>query len=121
VLITRELLEEIGGTVDKSNAVGSEDYATWLRVSAKVEWLYLSEGLVRYELHSEDSLKFSINVSQIFSQTFGILNFIEWQKTQNQISLRLTRLLFVFIPLFVKIDLFLNRSKMLRRESNPKE
>lgn len=121
VLITRDLLEEIGGTVDKSNAVGTEDYATWLRVSAKVDWLYLSEGLVRYELRSEDSLKFSIHVSQIFSQTFGILNFIEWQKTQNQISLRLTRLLFFFIPLFVKIDLFLNRSKMQRRESNPKE
>jgi teichuronic acid biosynthesis glycosyltransferase TuaG len=121
VLISRELLEEIGGTVDRSNAVGTEDFATWLRVSTKVDWLYLPEGLVRYELHSEDSLKFSTHVSQIFSHTFGLIDFVEWQKTQNGISLRLTRLLLLFIPLMIKLDLFLNRSKSRRRESNPEE
>ena len=117
VLVSRNLLEEIGGFVEKSNSLGAEDYASWLRISTKVDWLYLPEGLVRYELHSIDSLKFSANVSQIFSQIFGMINFVEWQKTQNGISLRLTRLLFLLIPSTIKIDFFLNRSKKQRRKS----
>jgi glycosyltransferase involved in cell wall biosynthesis len=121
VMISRKLLEEIGGVVEKSNALGAEDYATWLRISTKVDWYYLPVGLVRYEMKSEDSLKFSDNVSQIFAQTYGHLNFIEWQKIQNRISMRLTRLLFHFIPMSIKIDLFFSRSKKQRRKSSPEE
>jgi glycosyltransferase involved in cell wall biosynthesis len=121
VLVSRKLLEEIGGVVEKSNSVGAEDYASWLRISTRVDWLYLPEGLVRYELHSIDSLKFSVDVSQIFSQTLGLINFVEWQKTQNGISLRLTRLLLLFIPSTIKFDLFVNRSKKQQRKSIPEE
>ena len=121
VLISRKLLEEIGGVVEKSNALGAEDYATWLRIAAKVDWIYLPVGLVRYELQSDDSLRLSAHVSQIFSQIFGILNFVEWQKLQNGISLRFTRLLFLFIPTLIKVDLYLNRSKKQRRKSSPEE
>jgi glycosyltransferase involved in cell wall biosynthesis len=118
VLIKRKLLTEIGGVVESASTLGAEDYATWLRVSTKTSWAYISDGLVHYEAKSADSMKFSSEVSQTFSKTQGILNFIEWSRLQGE-RLRASRLLLHLLPKILQLELSVNRAKQIRKESNP--
>ena len=118
VLIKRSLLAEVGGVVENASALGAEDYATWLRVSTKTSWAYISGGLVHYEEKSVDSLKFSSEVSQLFSKTQAILNFIEWRRMQGG-KLRASRLILLLLPKILKFELAISRSKQIHKESNP--
>jgi glycosyltransferase involved in cell wall biosynthesis len=117
VLIKKSLLCGVGGVVESNSVLGSEDYATWLRVSDTTSWVYSAEGLVHYETHSIDSLKYSREVSQIFSKIQGILNFIEWKKVQGE-SLKTSRLVLFLLPKVVRFDLSLNRARRQGKESN---
>lgn len=118
VLIKRKLLTEIGGIVESTSSLGAEDYATWLRVSTKTSWAYISDGLVHYEAKSADSLKFSSEVSQLFSKTQGILNFIEWKKLHGE-KLRASRLLLLLLPKILQFELTVSPAKPIHKESNP--
>jgi glycosyltransferase involved in cell wall biosynthesis len=118
VLIKRKLLTEIGGVVESASTLGAEDYATWLRVSTKTSCAYMSDGLVHYEAKSADSVKFSSEVSQIFSKTQGILNFIEWRRLHGG-KLRASRLLLHLLPKILQFELTLSPAKPIHKESNP--
>jgi glycosyltransferase involved in cell wall biosynthesis len=107
VLIDRRILQAIGGVVQKVNTVGSEDYATWLRVSTITAWHYSSESLIHYELQSSDSLRFNEELSQLFSRVYAFLDFVEWEKIKNRNSLKLTRVFINVIPKIMKFDLML--------------
>lgn len=118
VLIRRHLLIKVGGVVESGSVLGAEDYATWLRIATISSWGYISEGLVHYEAASSDSLKFSSEVSHLFSKTHGILDFIEWKKF-NSGQMKVSRIFLRLIPNVVRAELFILRATQLGRGSNP--
>jgi glycosyltransferase involved in cell wall biosynthesis len=117
VLIKKSLLDSVGGVVESGSVLGSEDYATWLRVSEKTSWVYSAKGLVHYESNSVDSLKYSREVSQMFSKIQGLLNFIEWKKSQGR-SLKASRLVLYLLPKVVRCELSLIQAIRQGKESN---
>ncbi len=119
-LIRRSLLINVGGVVESASVLGAEDYATWLRIATISSWGYVSEGLVHYEAASSDSLKFSSEVSHLFSKTQGILDFIEWKKF-NGGQMKISRTFLRLVPNIARAELFILRAIRLGRVSNPKD
>jgi hypothetical protein len=89
------VIRSINGYVDAENLIGAEDYATWLRISARSTICFLNEPLVNYT-YSDKSLsrRTSKNVPDL-----ALVNFFIWTfKSGHTLTLNIY---FVIIRRFV--------------------
>ena len=57
VVLPRQLFLASGGFDQKLNLKVGEDYELWLRLAGKIDFKFLPEPLVRYQVHSEQTTK----------------------------------------------------------------
>lgn len=79
VLISSDLLRSVGGVVSDFSVRGVEDYATWLRVSVKSEWLLINRPLVYYTQDSPDSIRNDSKSTNSLDVTNAHINFVLWK------------------------------------------
>lgn len=105
VIIERDLLLAVGGIASSYSARGSEDYATWLRVSTLSRWLYIANPLAVYTANSPDSLRESNEFPQKYLHVSGILDFASWLESEKKTNSFLFRAYLKFIPSIISIML----------------
>jgi glycosyltransferase involved in cell wall biosynthesis len=93
VLISSELLKSVGGVVTDFSVRGVEDYATWLRVSVKSEWLLVNRPLVYYSQNSPDSIRNDSMSTKSLDVTYAHLNFVLWKSRSltGQIKIKILK------------------------------
>jgi teichuronic acid biosynthesis glycosyltransferase TuaG len=79
VIIERELLASVGNVVESYSVRGVEDYATWLRVATKTQWLLIEEQLLIYNNDTEDSIRKDTQHENYFDTTYALLNWLMWR------------------------------------------
>ena len=100
-VVKRKLLRDIGGIASSYMTRGSEDYASWLRVSVFENWKYDSEPLLVYFDNSSDSLRSSNEFEQKYIQYCGILDFQSWLESKSLTNKMLVRSYLKFLPFLV--------------------
>jgi teichuronic acid biosynthesis glycosyltransferase TuaG len=84
VLIKTAVLREVNGFATSTFSRGSEDYATWLRISTLSVWHTCDSRLVIYNDDSPDSVRKSEEFRQAYSNIYGILDFISWRNSRGR-------------------------------------
>lgn len=79
VIIEKELLTSVGNVVESYSVRGVEDYATWLRVATKTQWLLIEEQLLIYNNDTEDSIRKDTLHENYFDTTYALLNWLMWR------------------------------------------
>ena len=103
-VVKRKLLQEIGGIASSYMTRGSEDYASWLRVSVFENWKYDSEPLLVYFDNSLDSLRSSNEFEQKYIQYCGILDFQSWLESKSLTNKLLVASYLKFLPFLVNFS-----------------
>lgn len=102
VMVTRSLLTQVGLIADSYRLRGVEDYATWLRIASKEDWLFIHAPLVNYEEHSPDSIRLTNLKDNEMETTIAHLDLIMW-KTGNFFGLAITKILKKTIAFVAKV------------------
>ena len=79
VLIERDLYEQVGGMAEAYSVRGAEDYATWLKISSRVDWYVIKQPLVLYSDNSSDSIRFSEPQKQNYAISLGWIDYLNWR------------------------------------------
>jgi glycosyltransferase involved in cell wall biosynthesis len=86
VLVKTSILREVDGFATSTFSRGSEDYATWLRISTLSDWHTSDLPLVTYNDDSMNSIRKSEEFTQNHSNIYGLLDFISWQNSKGKSS-----------------------------------
>lgn len=80
VLVSKDILGEVGNVATSYAVRGVEDYATWLRISTRTTWVTVEESLVVYSDSSPDSIRLEPEVlgTNYFGSTSAQLDFLLW-------------------------------------------
>ena len=92
VLISRDLLIQVGGVSADYSVRGVEDYSTWLKISKFVNWHVINEPLVLYSQFSEDSIRIGIHLNY-YSRVYAWLDYSSWSKDYFGEKQLLTRII----------------------------
>lgn len=80
VLIRRDVLDEVGQVASSYLVRGCEDYATWLRVATRYEWVGLDEPLVDYVDEPSVSIRGSEEFAIHAGQQAAWLDYVMWRR-----------------------------------------
>lgn len=83
VVIRSKLLEEVSGIATSYSVRGCEDYATWLRVNDKSNWLIITEELINYEDNSLDSVRQDEEFRQDYSNVAALLDYVLFSRENS--------------------------------------
>jgi len=87
VMVKKSLLEEVSLFPEEKEYTAIEDYILWLRLSSKIDFLYISQPLVKYYDDPKLSIRvFYNNVNDIQKAVFK--NFINWLD-ENQVHIKM--------------------------------
>ena len=92
VLISRDLLIQVGGISAEYSVRGVEDYSTWLKTSKFVNWYVINEPLVLYAQFSEDSIRIGSQLNY-YSRVYAWLDYASWSKNYFGEKQLLTRII----------------------------
>ena len=98
VVVKTSVLREVDGFATSTFSRGSEDYATWLRISTLCDWQTSDISLVTYNNDSINSIRKSEEFTQAYSNVYGILDFISWQDSRGRIPSILLRAVLRALP-----------------------
>lgn len=90
VLVERAILEKAGNFADAKSVQGSEDYATWLRLCAFTDWIYIDEPLVNYSTGLTDHFSTRPSSNQEIRAYF---DYISWFIAQESNAIRASKII----------------------------
>lgn len=83
VLVEMDLLREVGGLATSYAVRGIEDYATWLRVATRAQWIFSDTPLVVYSDSPATSMR-STNEFSITERTLALWDLAWWLSSQGK-------------------------------------
>ncbi len=87
VLVKKSLLEDMSFFPEEAEYTSIEDYLLWLRLSTKIDFLYINQPLLKYYDDPKSSIRiFFEDVKEI--QRAAFKNFIKWIE-ENEILLKI--------------------------------
>jgi teichuronic acid biosynthesis glycosyltransferase TuaG len=100
VLISRDLLIQVGGISAEYSVRGVEDYSTWLKTSRFVNWHVINEPLVLYAQFSEDSIRIGSQLNH-YSRVYAWLDYASWSKEYFGEKQLLTRIILKMLSILI--------------------
>ena len=100
VLISRDLLLQVGGVSAEYSVRGVEDYSTWLKISKFVNWHVINEPLVLYAQFSEDSIRIGSQLNY-YSRVYAWLDYSSWSKNYFGEKQLLTRIILKMLSISI--------------------
>jgi glycosyltransferase involved in cell wall biosynthesis len=100
VLISRDLLIQVGGISAEYSVRGVEDYSTWLKTSRFVNWHVINEPLVLYAQFSEDSIRIGSQLNY-YSRVYAWLDYASWSKEYFGEKQLLTRIILKILSISI--------------------
>ncbi len=81
VLVSKSLLEEVGGFPEDERLKAIEDFGLWLRVATKTQFAYCQEPLVNYTDDAANSIR--VDAREAVQRENVMRNYFDWYKTQH--------------------------------------